>query len=247
MRAGDLYAAVRCGDVGIYGRGCHAHNDLLAFELSFGARPVVVDPGAYLYTADPTARNGFRSTGVHSTLQIDGAEQNEIRKDRLFAMLDRASPAVLGWEAGEALTTLTGRHRGFQALAAPATHTRTLTLDAGRDCLEILDRVDSVASHELSWVFPLEAEHVELLPTGSAIARFADLELRIDAEGLTAEVMTGWVSASYGERHPVPVLRLSGNSQPGRHEVRIVLAVSPFGRCENRSMLGSRVLPKFGE
>ena len=121
LRSGNLYAAVRCGDVGSYGRGYHAHNDVLAFELCWSATPLVVDPGCYLYTADPAARNAFRSTAVHSTLQIDGAEQNELRRDRLFAMVDRARPTVVNWEVGANSTTLTGRHRGFESLPAPAT------------------------------------------------------------------------------------------------------------------------------
>jgi Heparinase II/III-like protein/Heparinase II/III N-terminus len=225
MRAGELYAAIRCGDVGIYGRGCHAHNDLLGFELCFGATPVVLDPGAYLYTADPAARNRFRSTAVHSTLQIDHGEQNELREDRLFAMTDRARAELLSWEAGDASVTLIGRHHGFEALPAPATHTRRLRLDGDGARLEIVDRVVSEAAHDLTWAFPLAASEVELLPGGAA-AYFAGLTLRIATEGLRAEVLPGWISAGYGERHRAPLLRLRGRSEIGHHETRLVLALT---------------------
>src|SRR5262249_35260691 len=56
MRSGDLYAIVRCGDVGVGGLGSHAHNDQLSFELQLGQQPMVIDPGSFLYTADPEAR-----------------------------------------------------------------------------------------------------------------------------------------------------------------------------------------------
>ena len=186
MRVGDLYAAVRCGDVGIYGRGCHAHNDLLAFELNVGSCSVVVDPGSYLYTADPAARNAFRSTAVHSTLQIDGAEQNEIREDRLFAMVDRARPEVLAWEADERSAVLTGRHVGYRSLPVPATHTRTIRVVSDPARVEITDRVESAAAHDLSWTFPLGAKRVEVMSNGRAVASFANLRVSIEADGLDA-------------------------------------------------------------
>jgi hypothetical protein len=225
MRAGDLYAAIRCGDVGIYGRGCHAHNDLLGFELCFGATPVVLDPGSYLYTADPAARNRFRSTAFHSTLQIDGAEQNELREDRVFAMADRARAELLIWEVGDGSVTLTGRHHGFEALPAPATHTRTLRLDGEGARLEIVDRVVSEAAHDLTWTFPLAESEVELLPGGAA-AHFAGVTLRIATEGLRSEILPGWISPGYGERHRGLVLRFSGRSEIGQHETRLLLALA---------------------
>src|SRR5436190_4058411 len=99
LRGGDLYAIVRCGDVGVGGLGSHAHNDQLAFELSWRGHPLVVDPGSYLYTADPAARNMFRSTAFHAALRIDGAEQNALSGTRLFALDDRTRAEALVWDA----------------------------------------------------------------------------------------------------------------------------------------------------
>jgi hypothetical protein len=224
MRAGDLYAAIRCGDVGIYGRGCHAHNDLLAFELSCGETSLVVDPGSYLYTADPKGRNWFRSTGAHSTLQIDGAEQNGVREDRLFAMVDRTNAEVLEWEPGVERTILRGRHHGFAALAAPATHTRTLCLDGRRRSLEIIDEVESPAPHELTWRLPLSPCEV-VSSQGLLTASFGKTTLRVHAPGLSATVAEGWLSPSYGVRIPAPVVRLHGHSKPGTYRATLLLEV----------------------
>ncbi len=120
LRGGDLYAIVRCGDVGRYGRGGHGHNDQLSFELAAGGRPLVIDPGSYVYTSSPAERNRFRSTAYHSTLRLDGAEQNELRTDDLFSMEDRARAEATAWDG----RSFEGRHHGFP----DATHTRRIEL-----------------------------------------------------------------------------------------------------------------------
>ncbi|MHB8656961.1 MAG: alginate lyase family protein [Solirubrobacteraceae bacterium] len=222
LRAGDLYAAVRCGDVGIYGRGCHAHNDLLGFELCIGRTALVVDPGSYLYTADPVARNRFRSTGVHSTLQIDGAEQNELREDRLFAMVDRAQARVLEWQTEEDTTTFTGTHHGFQNLAAPAEHVRTLCLRGATGELALTDQVRSQAPHSLSWCFQLAPSRVELGP-GGARAEFGGTTLTFEWDGLEGKIGSGWISPAYGRRFQAPTLQLRSSSAAGEHRTLILL------------------------
>jgi hypothetical protein len=199
MREGDLYVIVRCGDTGRYGLGGHSHNDQLSFELANGAEPLVVDPGTFLYTPDPEARNLFRSTGFHSTLRIDGGEQNELRTDDLFAMRDRAQAEALSWEG----TTFEGRHHGFPG----ATHTRRLELT--RDGLRIRDTVNSAAARELEWTFPL--------------APGAESKAEIRAEGLEFRPEQGWYSPSYGVRVPTTFLRASRRSQPGEDITEITV------------------------
>lgn len=222
LRGGRLYAAVRCGDVGIYGRGCHAHNDLTAFELSWNDIPLVVDPGSFLYTGDPSARNQFRSTAVHNALQIDGAEQNELREDRLFAMVDRARPDVLAWEPRDGGTTFRARHHGYEALPSPCTVTRTLRLDGASERLEIVDEVASSASHELRWCLALAPCDVELR-TGRVVANFDGVTLDVEIGQLEVSIEQGWLSPSYGVRRAAPFVRLRGRSEPGVHRVTIVV------------------------
>ena len=52
-RSRRLFLSVRCGDIGLGGRGAHAHNDQLAVELNFDGTDWVADPGSYLYTPWP--------------------------------------------------------------------------------------------------------------------------------------------------------------------------------------------------
>ena len=225
MRADDTYVLVRCGDVGVGGLGSHAHNDALSFELTVGGQPLVVDPGSYLYTADPVARNRFRSTAFHSTLQIDDSEQNPLREDSLFAMEDRRRAKMLRWEPSETGALFVGRHHGYADLKSPATHTRTLELDAPSRVLKIIDMVASSGSHQLSWTFPLAGGEARA-GDGRVTATFENgVRLEIEAQGLDFWVEPGWMSPSYGRRVAVPFVRARRRSEPGEDITELLLHV----------------------
>jgi hypothetical protein len=199
LRRGDLYAIVRCGDVGRHGRGGHGHNDQLSFELFAGGRPLVVDPGSYVYTSDPAERNRFRSTAYHATLRLDSGEQNELRTDDLFSMDDRARGEALSSDA----TSFEGRHHGFPG----ATHTRRIELL--EDGLLIHDTISSHVGHEVEWTFPL--------------APGAERHLEIQCAGLDFRPKDGWYSPRYGVREPTTFLRAGRRSRPGEDvtEIRV--------------------------
>jgi uncharacterized heparinase superfamily protein len=231
MRAGGLYVLVRCGDVGVGGLGSHAHNDALSFELAFEQRPLVLDPGSYLYTADPGERNRFRSTAAHSTLQIDGAEQNPISAEALFSMPDRRRAEMLEWRASPEGATFVGRHHGFEALAAPATHTRALELDGASRALRITDTVSSAQAHDLLWSFPLAGAAAAQAAAGLATATFdGGVRLEIDVPGADVSVESGWISPSYGRRVAVPFVRARRRSRPGEDVSELLLRVHAPGR-----------------
>ena len=199
LRRGELYAIVRCGDVGRYGRGGHGHNDQLSFELAIGERPLVIDPGSYVYTSDPVERNRFRSTAYHSTLSLDGNEQNDLRTDDLFLMHDRARAEATAWDD----SSFEGKHRGFPG----ATHTRRIELlDDG---VAVRDVISSATGHDVEWTFPL--------------APGADRHVEVSADGLEFRPEEGWYSPRYGVREPATFLRARRRSQPGDDvtEIRI--------------------------
>ena len=62
MRNNDLHTIIKCGDIGLKGKGAHGHCDCLSFELFAGDKEFIVDPGSYVYSASPKWRNLFRST-----------------------------------------------------------------------------------------------------------------------------------------------------------------------------------------
>ena len=133
MRDGDFYLCFNASGAGIQGRGSHGHNDALSIEVSAGGRALIVDPGTYVYSADLQKRHQFRSTAYHSTVQIDGKEQNTIHVDSPFVIGNEAQPRVLEWKTGADFDKVVAEHYGY-----PVTHRRTVIFDK-RERLWLID------------------------------------------------------------------------------------------------------------
>jgi hypothetical protein len=108
VRRGDWECVVSCGPNGQRGNGGHGHNDKLGVSLAFAGSHIFVDPGSYLYTADPSARNRYRSTAFHSTPQLVGQEQNPLTP-HLFSLPDASRAKILS--VGE--HSFSGVHQSF--------------------------------------------------------------------------------------------------------------------------------------
>ncbi|MCK4826741.1 heparinase II/III-family protein [bacterium] len=89
IRYDNDYCFISCGPNGQRGRGGHAHNDKLSFELVIDGYDIIVDPGTYVYTPYPEERNKFRSTDYHNGIKFNGFEQNEIIENEVFDIVDR--------------------------------------------------------------------------------------------------------------------------------------------------------------
>jgi hypothetical protein len=125
MRHDDLYLCFNASDAGINGRGSHGHNDALSIEVSAGGRAFIVDPGTYVYTGDLQRRHDFRATAYHSTVKIDGIEQNTIHRDMPFIIGNEARPRVLHWDDDK----IVAEHYGYQRLKDSVIHRRTVTFN----------------------------------------------------------------------------------------------------------------------
>lgn len=108
MRSSRFYLAVRCGEIGIAGLGAHAHCDQLAIELVIDRKTRVRDPGTYIYTPLPAARNTYRSARAHHVPRVP---------DREPADLTRGVFDLRGGAKGECLyfgpRGFIGRHSGY--------------------------------------------------------------------------------------------------------------------------------------
>ena len=62
------------GDIGLNGRGGHGHCDIGSFVLSDKEIKVIVDPGSYLYSADISIRDDYRSSKKHNILSFNDYE-----------------------------------------------------------------------------------------------------------------------------------------------------------------------------
>lgn len=154
LREGDLYLMLGASGVGLAGRGAHGHNDALSVEVSASGVSFLSDPGTYVYTADPRARQLFRSTAYHSTVEVDGAEQNAISEDAPFHIGDEARPRVIRWESDEARDLAVAEHRGYERLpAGPVTHRRAVAFDKREGRWLVEDSLLGSGVHDFKFVF----------------------------------------------------------------------------------------------
>lgn len=210
-RSPQAYLAITNGIVGTKGFGNHKHNDLLGFEYHPAGMPLIVDPGSYVYTSDPAARNVFRGTGYHNTLMVDGVEQNETNPEWIFRLFEKASPETLEFRmAGEAFI-YRGRHIGYTRLEHPVTHERSFELARNDGTLSITDRLEGSGQHRLHWHFHL-APAVEVTLEAGEIRLFqkeTGIHWRLTVPaGVTVNCSPVWYSPSYGIRIPCRALEL---------------------------------------
>jgi len=227
-----MRGSVRCGPLGINGWANHAHCDQLNVEFCWDGKPVVVDPGTYLYSGSVSTRNVFRSTRAHNTVVVDGEEQNRFWPGLLFRMMDDTRSDAKVWRAGLERVEFVGEHSGYQRLRGKVGVTRRVTLDSPREMLFVGDTLRGKGTHKLEWFFHLAPgivpERVEKWPGDPA----ALAELAPEAAGflfqaawrvgpllmiaatpenvqLETKLESGWVAPRYGKRVEAAVVHFS--------------------------------------
>ncbi|HWW77066.1 MAG TPA: heparinase II/III family protein, partial [Pyrinomonadaceae bacterium] len=163
------------------------------------------DPGTYVYTSDTRARQLFRSTAFHSTVEVDGAEQNTTPTDAPFFNGDEARPRLLSFDIGAARDTASAEHHGYERLAAaPVTHRRAAVFDKPRRFWLIEDTLEGSGTHDFRFVFHA-APGREVRARGSSVeisdtASGASLVV-VSLDGLGGVVVEGrWSSREYGAK-----------------------------------------------
>jgi hypothetical protein len=194
-RAGDFTVALDFGGVGLNGLGGHAHNDDFSICLEWRNRPVIVDPGTFLYTSDPEARNRFRSTGYHNTLQVDGAEQRALTSS-VFAMP--------GPDEAFAAVSIEKDAWAFQRQAAAyVIHRRELSVKGREVCIR--DHIEASGRHRLRWCFLLHpGVRAQTTPQGFilTIPEAGGLLLTTNAIAPDLRIAKSEYSPGYARREP---------------------------------------------
>jgi hypothetical protein len=90
------------------------HADQLHLDLWWRGANIALDPGTYLYNAQPPWDNSLARTEVHNTITIDGKDQ--MWRAGRFLWLDWAQARILEFQRGEdgSLHSLTAQHDGYQ-------------------------------------------------------------------------------------------------------------------------------------
>jgi heparinase II/III-like protein len=134
LRGARLHAAFDAGPFGFGTLAAHAHCDALAVTVAFDDRPLLVERGTYRYNGDREARDRYRSTAAHNTVQLGAREQGDAVGPFLWSRKPVAVIEHCEIEV-DAADVVRARHDGF----APARHVRTLVRLG--DSLAVVDEI----------------------------------------------------------------------------------------------------------
>jgi hypothetical protein len=211
---------VDAGPTGLSPMAAHAHADALSFTLTVRGRPLLVDPGTFIYQGDRPWRDWFKGTAAHNTVEVDGVDQAVSRGPTLWSRLPRVT--VLLWSPREP-TQLIAEHDGYARLPGRPIHRRSVTFDRRCRQIEIIDRVGSSASHSVA-IHLHFARGVEVKPKPGNIWKVIsgpvsvlvklDNQCSVDFYEGSDEPIAGWLSPGFGQREAGPELIATRRVQP---------------------------------
>lgn len=216
----------------------HAHADALAFDLAAAGRTLLVDPGTYTYTGSQEWRDHFRSSQAHNTLTID--ESSSVPAGP-FRWQHVAHAQTHAWHSQPRFDYFAGTHNGYQRLAAPATHARSV-LFLKRDYWIMRDRVETSGAHraELNFHFA-HAAIPELAAAAEKVVRVihphaGGLELYTFAAGGAWRTEMDWVSRAYGARLPAQVCKFAVTGTGAQEFITVLLPIAAGAQAATRTV-----------
>jgi hypothetical protein len=215
----EIKGMVDCGSLGYLGIAAHGHADALALTLSIGGEECLVDPGTYSYWQEHKWRDYFRGTSAHNTVRIDGLDQS-VSGGR-FMWLKKARASIERMPQSPHEFDFRGSHDGYERLADPVRHMRSVRFDAASATLTVRDEIAAKKHHqvELFWHFAPGLD-TRLNSSGLHVRgkRFA-LQMHAHGADLKLELVRGnenpplgWYSRCYESRQPCDVLKISAVS-----------------------------------
>ena len=122
-RRDSSFALIDCGPHGAEADCRHAHSDALSIEFASRGVTWIVDPGTYVYAANPKTRDEFRSTAAHNAVTVD--DQSQSVASAPFSWRTAAKCRLHEFiEFGDAIF-FEGSHDGYERLRDPVTHARS--------------------------------------------------------------------------------------------------------------------------
>jgi hypothetical protein len=221
-RRDSSFVLIDCGHHGAAVGAGHAHSDALSIEFASDGVTWLVDPGTYVYAADPKTRDEFRSTAAHNTVVVDGQPQSIPAGP--FSWHTAAECRLREFVERDDAIFFQGSHDGYERLSDPVTHTRSalyLKPDPGANlpgCLIVRDQFTAKKHHRyaIRYHFAPGCEATVAMDgaDGPRVeARHADgatLTIRVICEtGLQSEIAAGVtdgrVSTCYAQYITAPV------------------------------------------
>jgi hypothetical protein len=161
LRSERLLVTFDAGPFGFGSLAAHAHCDALAINVAIDGKPFLVDRGTFRYNGDRAARDRYRMTAAHNTVQVEDREQGEAAGPFLW----RRTPKVTleRCDLGGEVEVVVASHDGF----APHVHRRTLLLAAAG--LLVIDRITPAAGMVVRWHLAPERESVPLWTAATSV------------------------------------------------------------------------------
>jgi hypothetical protein len=209
----EIYCAFDAGPHGYLSIAAHAHADALAIELRYGGKPVLVDPGTYLY-AGPW-RDYFRSTAAHNTVELGGVDQSTGGGPFLWTTQARATILERnGFNEDARRAMAEAEHDGYARTPFGGHHRRRVSLDRGTQEVVIRDAVSVAHAARCRVHYHLHPDIACELNDGCATLLCGDATIHLDlppalawsaVRGREAPGL-GWYSPAYGIKVPTTTL-----------------------------------------
>ena len=213
----EIFCLADAGQLGFLSLAAHGHADALAFTLSIGGVPIIVDPGTYTYHANPHWRNYFRSTKAHNTVAVDDLDQS--KSGGTFLWTKKANIKVLDWQITPKGSLLSAEHDGYTCLRGKVVHRRKLTLEQHK--LKIEDRLQNNDIHQVEWRLHFSPQCTVYLKSGCCLIKWDSglltiyLDEQMEWSLLTGASNGGWYSAGFNLKESTTTLvgcaRVTGN------------------------------------
>lgn len=129
--------------------GLHGHYDNLSFELFGYGRPLIADPGAYIYNTD-SKRNWAVSTKAHNTIGVADLNHGDL-PDNASVLVSDITNVAGGYMIGAG-------HQGYQFLAGAPTVYRSIWYD-GDDTMVVVDFAETTTKQNFETGFTLENQN----------------------------------------------------------------------------------------
>jgi len=182
----------------------HGHADALSITANNAGRALLIDPGTFEYVGPGVERNHFRGTKAHNTLVVDGLDQSEPKGP--FSWVCLPDVRAEEWTNGETFDFFIGSHDGYERLADPVVHRRSVFSLKSRFWL-VRDQALGKGKHQLDLFWHVNPE---LLPIEKHKAAFRGAVsglsvLTPNGHGWSQEIRSEDWSPAYGqkERHSV--------------------------------------------
>ena len=150
LRRDGLRVTVDVGPLGFRSLAAHGHADALALTVVKTNQELVTDPGVGSYFRDRAAREAFRSTAFHGTVEVDGRSQSE--PGGAFLWSKHANVIARSVDLDQGLVF--AEHDGYQRLSDPVRHRRAVCL-LERGELLVCDLLNANGAHTYRQHWPL--------------------------------------------------------------------------------------------